>query len=702
MKVYHSLDTLPNFENSVITIGSFDGVHAGHQRILERVHKLAQNANAQAVALTFHPHPRFVAHPNDPSVPLLTTNVEKTDLIAQQGIDALVFVPFTKEFSEQSPETYIRDFLVRYFKPKYIVIGYDHRFGANRAGDINLLKSFGKKCGYEVIEIEKQEIDDIGVSSTKIRTAITEGDIKTATKLLGHFFTFTGTVVKGQKIGREIGFPTANLEITDKYKLLPPHGIYAVFAYLSNGKQLRGMMYRGNRPVLKDFDNTTIEVNIFDFNQDIYGQTMRIELVAFIRPDRYFDSLESLVIQLADDERESRDLLQSVDNQKIPSVAIVILNWNTPQYLKLFLPSVCGSKYGNFQVFVADNGSTDHSIEAVREVNLEGIPASVGLDKVQVIDLKENHGFAKGYNLALQHEKLRPRSPHYPTGFDYYVLLNSDCRTSQGWLTPIIAMMEKDKTIAAAQPKVLSYNKKRKFEYAGAAGGWLDALGYPFARGRVFDTLEKDRKQYDDPAEIFWASGAAMIVRADLWHRFGGFDADFWAHMEEIDLCWRMKRAGYKIMFHPKGVVRHVGGGSLDYLSPRKTYLNFRNALFMIFKNEPLSKLIWLLPLRLILDGVAGLKFLFNKDWAHVWSILRAHFHFYGSLFSLIRKRRHYAHIVDSQRIGKPNYTGILRGSLVWEYFIRKKTTFSEIMLGQPKMAEDDGDDIEDAENELY
>jgi riboflavin kinase/FMN adenylyltransferase len=505
MKVYFTLEDLPVFQNTVVTIGSFDGVHCGHQRILERVKQLSQSVDSQSVVITFHPHPRLVAQPDDTSIVLLNSVEEKVELLQNYGIDIVVVVPFTKEFSQQTPEAYIENFLYEKFRPTYIVIGYDHRFGAKRVGDIALLNQLAPKFGYEVIEIAKHEVDEIAVSSTKIRKAIEQADIKAATRLLGHYFSFTGEIVRGQRIGREIGFPTANLAITERHKLLPPHGIYTVFVHLPDGKVRKGMMYRGDRPVLKDHDNVTIEINIFDFNEDIYGQTMRVELVAYLRPDRYFDSLESLVIQLADDERESREVLQKLENQLIPRVAIVILNWNTPQYLKQFLPSVCGSRYGNFDVIVADNGSTDNSIETVRELNLDGIPASMGVDRVKVVALKENYGFAKGYNEALKHEKLRPRSEANPQGYDYYVLLNSDCRTSQGWLTPIINMMEKDKTVAAVQPKVLSYNKKRKFEYAGAGGGWIDNLGYPFSRGRVFDNVEKDRKQYDDEAEIFWA-----------------------------------------------------------------------------------------------------------------------------------------------------------------------------------------------------
>lgn len=678
MKVYKNLDELPQFSNTVITIGSFDGVHSGHQKIIERITQLAQSIDSQSVVITFHPHPRLIVHPDDPSVKLLTSTEEKIQLLEKYGVDCVVVVPFTIPFAEQSPNDYIEHFLVKYFNPAYIVIGYDHRFGEKRKGDISYLKKLENRFGYEVVEIEKQVIDELDVSSTKIRQALEKADIHAANKLLGHPFSFVGKVVKGQQIGRQIGFPTANLEVTERHKLVPPHGIYAVFIWI-DGKKHRGMMYRGNRPVLKDHHNITIEVNIFDFNQDIYNKDVSVELIEYLRPDKNFESLEGLVIQLADDERQSREILQLHENLTFPHVAIVILNYNTKNFLTQFLPSVCASHYGNFDVFVADNGSTDGSIETVRELNLDGIPASVGIDKIKIIDLQQNYGFAKGYNEALKHPKLASREQDSEHGYDYYVLLNSDCRVSPFWLKPVVDMMEKDKTIAAAQPKILSYTKKRKFEYAGASGGWIDSLGYPLSRGRIFDTVEKDRKQYDNEAEIFWASGAAMFVRAHLYHRFEGFDENHWAHMEEIDLCWRFKRAGYRIMVQPNSVARHVGGGTMDYMNPRKAYLNFRNSLYTIFKNENSGKLLWLIPTRLVLDGVAAVMFLAKGQFKHISAILRAHFSFYGNFFILLDRRKKYTQIIEKQRIAPENKVGILKGSIVWKYYVEGKKYFSDL-----------------------
>jgi riboflavin kinase/FMN adenylyltransferase len=691
MNVFYSLDSLPDFKNSVITIGSFDGVHSGHQKILQKVTELAKAQGSPSVVITFHPHPRLLLNPKDTSVQLLTSTEEKVDLLHQYGIENVVVVPFTFDFANQTPESYIEQFLIKYFKPKTIVIGYDHRFGTNRTGDISYLKKFENIHNYQVVEIEKQVIDELEVSSTKIRKALLNGDVEPANKLLGHFFSFTGEVVEGQKIGRTIGFPTANLEIKEKNKLLPPYGIYAVWVWFE-GKKYEGMMYRGNRPVLKDFDNVTIEVNILDFNQNIYGKKLKVDLVKRIREDRNFDSLEDLVVQLADDERTARDLLLMLENQTYPRVGIVVLNYNTPQYLKLFLPALCHTQYGNYEIFVADNGSTDDSIKTIQEINLDGIPASLGHDKIKVIDLKKNYGFAEGYNQALKHPLLAPRSVNADKGFDYYVLLNSDCRVSPNWLQSVIESMEKDKTIAAAQPKILSYNKKRRFEYAGASGGWMDALGYPFSRGRVFEMVEKDRRQYENEAEIFWATGAAMFVKADLYHRFEGFDATHWAHMEEIDLCWRFKRAGYRVIVQPKSVVRHVGGGTMDYMNPRKSYLNFRNSLMTILKNEPRNKLFWLLPLRLILDGLAGFMYLTKGQFKHIKAILEAHFYVYGHLGEIKSKRSFYNKIIEKERIGASNNVGILRGSIVWEYYIRGRKTFKQIVMGESiKAVEEEG-----------
>jgi GT2 family glycosyltransferase len=341
-------------------------------------------------------------------------------------------------------------------------------------------------------------------------------------------------------------------------------------------------------------------------------------------------------------------------------VAIVILNYNGRHFLEKFLEGVVRhSNQDNATVYVADNGSTDTSVEYLKN----------NFPTVQLVLSEENYGFAGGYNFALKQIKA-----------DYYVLLNSDVEVSANWINPIIELMERDSEIAACQPKVLAHYDKSLFEHAGGSGGWMDILGYPFCRGRIFSKLEKDNGQYDDIQEVFWATGAAMFIRADLYHSMEGLDDEYFAHMEEIDLCWRLKRAGYKNMVVPQSVVYHVGGGTLPPTSPRKVYLNFRNSLLTLLKNEPPSKLLWLVPLRLVLDGLAGVLFLTEGKFKEIWAIVRAHFYVYPRIFKIAKKRKHYKSIIEKASIGQPNYTGIYSKSVVLDFFIKKKQDFSDII----------------------
>ncbi|MEO5683041.1 MAG: glycosyltransferase family 2 protein [Chitinophagaceae bacterium] len=340
----------------------------------------------------------------------------------------------------------------------------------------------------------------------------------------------------------------------------------------------------------------------------------------------------------------------------IPSVAIVILNWNGRHYLQQFLPSVAASTYAQVQVIVADNASSDDSVTFLQE----HYPA------VRIILLPRNFGFAKGYNEALKQVKA-----------DYYVLLNSDVEVQPGWIEPVIALMESDPVIGACQPKILMERNRSLFEYAGAAGGWIDSLGYPFARGRVFDHCETDLGQYDDESTVFWASGAAMFVRSSVYHACGGLDEYFFAHMEEIDLCWRMQLGGYRIMSCPKAVVYHVGGGTLPKGNAQKVYLNFRNNLIMLFKNLPVAQLLWKLPLRLALDGLTGWKSLFSGDGAYFIAVFRAHVGFVAWL--LTKGTR-----TVKTATGITPLNGWLNRSIVWAYFIQGKRKFSEIVYHKP------------------
>ena len=666
MNVYHDLNELPPFKNAVVTIGSFDGVHKGHQRILEKLKQLAEERQGESVVVTFHPHPRQIVSPEDKTLRLLTTIDEKISLLRTYGVDNVVVVPFTNAFSQQRADEYIEKFLMEKFNPKCIVIGYDHKFGLNRQGDINYLRWYGEAAGFEVIEIPKQEIDELSVSSTRIRKATEEGNVKKASKLLGHYFMLTGTVVHGQQLGTQLGFPTANIEVNSEYKLIPPDGVYAVYVWHQK-QRYEGMLYIGYRPTMKDGPkHRSIEVNIFNFAKNIYGDKLKLELIDFIREDRAFDGIEQLKTQLKTDEQQVKECLQYEDtfmsrtvDAVQPYVAIVILNYNGAAYLRQFLPSVLKTMYANYKIYVADNGSTDDSLAVLAQE----------FPEVGVIDLKTNYGFAEGYNRALHELEA-----------DYYVLLNSDVEVMPDWIKPIMELMERDHTVAACQPRILDFNKRSHFEYAGAAGGWIDRLGYPFCRGRLFQTLEEDRGQYHSTQEIFWASGAAMFIRAQLFHDIGGFDGDYFAHLEEIDLCWRLKRAGYKIMVRPKSVVYHVGGGTLAYENPRKTYLNFRNSLFTLLKNEDRNKLLWLLPLRLVLDGLAGVLFLTKGQFKNIGAIIKAHWHFFFEIRATLKKRKRLERLIQKTSIQTtPNEAGRYEGSIVWQYYIQRNIHFSKL-----------------------
>ena len=336
----------------------------------------------------------------------------------------------------------------------------------------------------------------------------------------------------------------------------------------------------------------------------------------------------------------------------LPSVAVVILNWNGKYFLEKFLPSVVASDYGNLSIIIADNASTDDSIQFLQQ----------NYPQLRIIKNELNEGFSKGYNTALKKVVA-----------DYYVLLNSDVEVQSSWITPIISLMEKDKSIAACQPKILSYHQKEMFEYSGASGGWIDKLGYPFSRGRIFDSCEKDNGQYDDAAPVFWASGAALFVRSNVFNELNGFDEYFFAHQEEIDLCWRMQRAGYTIYVEPKSVVYHVGGGTLPMGSSKKVFLNFRNNLIMLSKNLRFQEAIYKIPFRIILDSVAAWQSLFKGDGGTLMPIVKAHLAFFRWIF--VKKEK-------SQLPSKPlkNLDGVLLKSIVWEYFIQKRKSFSEIL----------------------
>ena len=299
------------------------------------------------------------------------------------------------------------------------------------------------------------------------------------------------------------------------------------------------------------------------------------------------------------------------------NLAIAILNWNGKNWLEKFLPNVI-SHSEHTEIYVIDNASTDDSVSFL----------NLNFPQVKIIQNTVNHGFAGGYNEGLK--KINA---------EIYCLLNSDVEVTENWLDPVLDLFKRDLNIAAVQPKILDYNRKNFFEFAGAAGGFIDNLGYPYCRGRVFENIEEDKGQYDDETEIFWASGCCLFIRSEDFWKQDGFDARFFAHQEEIDLSWRLKNDGKKIFYTGKSTVYHVGGGTLNKQSAQKTFLNMRNNLSMLVKNLPLSEVFWIILSRLILDGAAALYFAFKNGFSHFWAVLRAHFSFYAQLPETIRLR---------------------------------------------------------------
>jgi GT2 family glycosyltransferase len=334
-----------------------------------------------------------------------------------------------------------------------------------------------------------------------------------------------------------------------------------------------------------------------------------------------------------------------------PKVAVVILNWNGVEHLRKFLPYVVNSVWPNLEVIVGDNASTDGSVAYV----------AAAFPSVKIIENDRNYGFTGGYNRVLEQVEA-----------DYYILLNSDVEVPQGWISPVIELMESDPLIAAAAPKIKAYHQKDHFEHAGAAGGFIDSFGYPFCRGRMFYEIEEDKGQYQQSGEVFWASGAALFIKKKYWDEAGGFDDRFFAHMEEIDLCWRLKNRGYKVMYCAQSEVFHVGGGTLNTENPFKTYLNFRNNLLLLKKNLPYWRSVMVISVRIWFDLIAIFRFINEGKRKDAWAVSKAHQNFTRHIF----KR-------EKTFIGKDQtkLKGMYRGSIVIEFFIKKKRSFTALDL---------------------
>jgi GT2 family glycosyltransferase len=333
-----------------------------------------------------------------------------------------------------------------------------------------------------------------------------------------------------------------------------------------------------------------------------------------------------------------------------PKVAIVILNWNGLKYLREFLPFVMASTWPNLNIVVGDNGSTDGSVNFLKE----------SFPGVQIIQNDKNYGFTGGYNRVL--EKVEA---------DYFILLNSDVEVPAGWIEPVIELMESDRLIAAAAPKIRAFAQKDHFEHAGAAGGFIDKYGYPFCRGRMFYEIEEDKGQYQLSDEVFWATGAAMFIKKQYWVAAGGFDERFFAHMEEIDLCWRLKNMGYKVMYCAQSEVYHVGGGTLNTENPFKTFLNFRNNLLLLRNNLSFWRGLFIIGIRFWMDLLAIVRFLNEGKRKDAWAVSRAHQNFVIQIFKGGGPR--------TKRSNLPDLNGMYKRSIVWDFFMKKKHTFSAL-----------------------
>ncbi len=335
--------------------------------------------------------------------------------------------------------------------------------------------------------------------------------------------------------------------------------------------------------------------------------------------------------------------------------AVVVLSYNGKDLHQLFFPLLLQEAKGQYDLILVDNACTDGTAEFVR----------THFPEVQIVTIKVNKGFANGYYEGLK--KIQAK---------YYVLLSADFEVTKGWFRPLHSLLQMHQDIAAVQPKIKYYKDKSKFEYAGAGGGFIDKWGYLFCRGRIFFTLEEDHGQYDNTIETFWAGGGCMFVRADIYHQLGGLDKDLYAHMEEVDLCWRMKNAGYRIAYCGSSTVYHIGGSVISYGSPQKIFYNYRNSLVLLLKNVPASKLIWLFPLRLVLDGVSGMRAFLKGDFKEVGAILKAHWSFYTHFPQWWAKRK-----VSKRMIKMPNLSAIYPKSIIWQYFAKKKTRFTDLSI---------------------
>lgn len=657
MNVHRNLKDLPDFNNAVIAIGAMDGLHFGHRTIITELCRLAKKKKGESVLMIFHPHPRKVVFPNDDSLKLITTLDEKISLLEKTELDHLVIAPFTIEFSQIDPRVYVEDVLIKQLKAKHVIVGYDHRFGLNRGGDISLLREYEKEGYFEITEIEKQQIDDLHISSTKIREHIESGKLELANKLLVEPYFLSGKIEKGLGIAKDLGYPTANISFAKKDKVLPPNGSYAARCKI-DGKLYDGMLYIGFSESLKQNAPLSAEMNLFHlFEEDLYGNEIQIWPIKFLRKDQKFRNKAELLFNISADKIEAQHILAEKKDDFSKAV-VAILNYNGQKLLEEYLPSIIANVSKDVRIVVIDNASTDHSITFLEQ----------NYRQIKLIKLNSNKGFAGGYNEGLKQLNCQ-----------YGILINSDIRFANDWITGAVSYMDEHPNVFALQPKIRSDKQKDFFEYAGAAGGLLDILAYPMSMGRIFDAVERDEGQYDGIHEIFWASGACTIVRMHDFALAGGFDADFFAHQEEIDLCWRMKRLGRSVVAMNTDFVYHLGGGTLDYQNTRKNYLNFRNNYWMILKNEQgVLKIGIVLILRILLDLVFAFKLLFTfKPNAFVSTLAGIGSGVIG-IFKTGKKRRQMAYLLNRFANEQMNKKGRVNAIAPISYYILSKKKFSQ------------------------
>ncbi len=605
--------------------------------------------------MTFEPHPRLIVTPQDESFQLITDLDERMTILQNLGVDHIIIMPFTVEFSQMNPYEYVEDLLIEKISVDTLIIGYDHRFGLNRAGDLAMLEAYADKQAFRLIKIPEQEIDSLKISSTNIRNHLSQGQIAAANQLLGHDFQLNGVIIRGARIAGTMGYPTANVRLRSKHKLIPAFGTYAADCILQ-GRRYRALLYIGISATLKNSQSCTIEVHILHhFEQEFYDAQITVIPLQYIRRDEKFGSKETLLTHITADAREV-DLFHA-QREVNDLVTVAVLNYNGAELLRGYLPSLRRSSLRySFKIVVIDNGSTDYSVSVV-----ESLDATIS-----IIALKENRGYAGGYNEGLKN-----------IGSKYLALVNSDIFGDDGWLDPLLDTLENDQYVAAVQPKIKSYNEPEMFEYAGAAGGFLDPLAYPYCRGRLLAKVEKDEGQYDTSVEVDWTSGAAMVVRSQVFSDAGGFDTDFFAHQEEIDLCWRMRRLGYRLKAIPASIVLHLGGGTLDYQHPKKLYLNIRNNYWMVRKNKVGFSLFLTIAIRVMLDFMLSLGHVLKGKMSLAKNILSGIRDGMGDRKAIRQKRTSFEILKKRYQIGSPIESK--RKLLAIQYYLLNKKRYQDL-----------------------